>query len=269
MKIYRRPYRIRKKKSILKNRFFWLFILILMILSGVFYLVLFSHFFEVRGSEISGNQKVSLENLEDILKKNIEQKILFFSSKSIFLVNLNKIKEEILKEFPQIAKVDLKRDFPDKISIKIEEKKPIAIFCQQRDVENCFLIEEEGLIIDSVIITSENLKLPKIIGDIKSPDLGVRVIEKNYLGLILQIQKSLSENLKIGMKEFIPFEETLIEKKVIATTLEGWQIYFNLKGDISEQIENLIILLKENFTPEKRVNLQYIDLRFENKIYYK
>lgn len=270
MKKYRKLYRIRKKKPIFRNRFFWLILLLLVIFSGIFYLVSFSRFFEVQGSEISGNQKVSSENLENIFKKEIEKKIILGGgrtvvSKSIFLANLNKIKERILNDYPQIAKVTLKRNFPNKISIQIEEREPIAIFCQAEPGKNCFLIDKEGIIIDSVvIINSENLKLAKIIGNIDSPNLGVKVIEKNYLDSILEIQKKLSESQKLEIKEFIPSE-----KKLTVWTFEDWQIFFDPSGDISDQILNLAIILKEKVPPEKRPNLEYIDLRFENKIYFK
>ncbi len=267
MRKYRRHYKIkrRKKRSILKNRFFWLVIFCLATFGGVFYLTSFSRFFEVQGAEISGNQKVSSENLENILKKETEQKILFFATKSIFLANLNEIKEKILKDFPQIAKVNIKRSFPNKISIQVEERTVAAIFCQSQQTEKCFLIDGEGIIIDYVVLlSSENLKLARIIGEAKSSDLGVKVIEKKYLTFILETQEKLKENQKIEIKEFIPSG-----KKLIVLTSEGWQIFFDSSGDTLEQILNLDTLLKEKIPPENRGNLEYIDLRFGNKVYLK
>lgn len=276
MKKYRKLYRIRKKKksSILKNRFFWLFLLIFILFGGIFYFASFSRFFQVEGSEISGNEKVSSESLENILNKEIGKKILFFYSKSIFFANPDKIRERILEEFPQIAKVNLKRNFPNKISIQIEERLPAAIFCQRQQPENCFLIDKEGFIIDSVS-GSENLKSAnpvrnlisngaKIIGEIKSSDLGIKVIEKNYLDSILEIQRKLKEKQKIESKEFIPSE-----KKLTVSTFEGWQIFFDPAENISDQIFNLDALLKEKIPPENRGNLEYIDLRFGSKVYFK
>ena len=263
MRKYSRVYQIRKKKSIFRNRFFWPFILILVILSGVFYLVSFSNFFQVKRTEISGNQRVPSENLENILKEEIEQEILFLSSKSIFLVNFNKIRERLLTEFPQIAKVDLKRNFPDKILVQIKERKPMAIFCQPQPEENCVLIDEEGIIIEQVSI-KDLPKLAKIMGNIDSPRLGEKVIEKNYLASILEIQRELTLNQKIEIKKFIP-----LEGKLTVYTLENWQIFFDPWGDILDQILNLTILLKEKIPPENRRNLEYIDLRFGDRVYFK
>ncbi len=246
----------------MKNRFFWLFILIFILFGGIFYFASFSRFFQVEGSEISGNEKVSSESLENILKKEVGKKILFFPSKSIFFTNPDKIKERILQEFPQIAEVNLKRNFPNKISIQIEERKPIAIFCQRQDAENCFLIDEKGLIIDSVI--EDTFKFPKIIGNIESSNLGTKVIERNYLETILEIKRKLSQDQQIEIREFVPSE-----KKLTVFTSEGWQIFFDPLGDISDQILNLTILLKERIPPENRGSFDYIDLRFGNKVYFK
>ena len=253
MKIYRRPYRIRKKKSILKNRFFWLFILILMILSGVFYLVLFSHFFEVRGSEISGNQKVSLENLEDILKKEIEQKILFFSSKSIFLVNLNQIRKDILNNSPQLAEVEISQGFPDALDVIVIEKLALANFCQN---EKCFLLDNKGIIFEEI---EPQTNLIKIIDGQKEkmPKLGEQMIERDYLEKILKIQKFFQEELKLEIKEFIVFPQRLNLRMV-----EGFEIYFDPRADIDWQLTKLNLVLKEKIPSEKRRDLEYIELRF-------
>lgn len=283
MRKYRRHCKIRrrKKRSILKNRFFWLFILIFILFGGIFYFASFSRYFQVEGSEICGNEKVSSASLENILKKEIEKKVLFFSTRSIFLTNLSGIKEKILKDFPQIANVDVKRNFPNKISIQIKERVPVAILCKNEPArigyaegvaggqdENCFLIDEEGAIIDFVNLAgSDGLKLAnlaKIIGETKSSDLGDKVIEKKYLASILTIKKELNENQKIRIKELIPSE-----KRLTVLTFEGWQIFFNPSGDISDQILNLTILLKEKIPSERRVDLEYIDLRFGSKVYFK
>jgi len=46
-------------------------------------------------------------------------------------------------------------------------------------------------------------------------------------------------------------------------TSEGWEIYFNLKKDINWQLTELDFLLKERIPPDKKGNVEYIDLRFE------
>jgi len=140
---YKKFHRTRKKKSIIRlilySRFFWLSCLILIILGVIFYFVVFSSLFQIEKIRVTGNKKASTENLESIINNRINKKIIFLNSKSIFLANLQEISEEILEKFPQIAKVDLKRDFPDIVTVKIEEKEAIGDWCQN---SNYFYIDK-------------------------------------------------------------------------------------------------------------------------------
>ncbi len=284
MRKYQRPYRIKRRKSVFRSRFLGLFILTLIFLGAIFYLISFSSFFQIKEIKILGNQKISSEILENSIKKEIVRKILFYNSKSIFLVKLNKIQKNLLKEYPQAARVDLKRSFPDKISLKIEERKPIAIFCSaESGTEKCFFLDREGIVFepaenpvrnDGVLEPTSNggisngvnnfSGLPKIVGNIDLFNLGEKVLESNYLEYILEIKGKLSENQKIEIKEFSPSI-----KKLTALTAEGWQIFFDPQGNISNQVLNLTAVLKELIPPEKRGNLDYIDLRFGSKVYFK
>lgn len=253
-KFFRKPYRIKRKKSILKNRFFWLTLLILIIFGVAFYLFIFSSFFQVEEIIVSGEERVSKDEIESIVEKKLEKKILFFPTKSIFLVNLNQIKEDILGSFPQIAEIEIGRGFPDALNIIAIERLAIATFCQK---EKCSLLDNEGIIFEETKITGDLTK----IRDGQEIDstfvLGEKVIEKDYLEKILKIQENLSEELEIRTEEFIVFSERLNVK-----TTEGWEIYFDPKGDLNWQITKLSLVLKEKIPPENRKDLEYIELRF-------
>ena len=52
-------------------------------------------------------------------------------------------------------------------------------------------------------------------------------------------------------------------------TSEGWKIYFNKNLGSKKTFEMLKVILANNIDQEKRANLEYIDLRVNNKAYYK
>lgn len=258
---YRKPYKIKRKKSIFKSRFFWLFFLALIVSGGLFYFLVFSPFFQIKEIRISGNEKIFSQDLKNFIEEKISQKILFFSTKSIFLVNLNKINNLLLKEFPQIARVNLKRKLPTELRVEIEERKPEAILSHNN--EDLFFIDREGIIFEKTSQANDFLKIKNLIfqDELKLGKVGV---ERDILNQILEINFRLKKDLNISLREVdIPSEERLSAK-----TAEGWEIYFNLKGDIGWQLTKLNLVLKERVSPEKRKNLQYIDLRFE-KVYIK
>lgn len=252
--VFRKPYRIKKKKSIFENRFFWLIFLILIIFGSAFYFLLFSEFFQIKNIIITGEQKVSKEDIKLNVEKKLETKILFFKTKSIFSVNLNEIKESILTNFPLIGEVEIKQDFPDALNLVMVERKEIGIFCKG---EPCFLIDNEGVIFENTTSSLPLLKINSLIQN-KELKLGDKVLENGLLLFILEIESKLKEELKISLKEIL----IVSDERLNIETLEDWEIYFNTKKDINWQLTKLKAVLEKYIPPEKRENLEYIELRF-------
>ena len=271
IKKYRKPYRIKKKKSIFRNRFFWLGILILIVFIGLFYFLVFSSFFQIKEIKISGNsafaealadrQKISVENIQEVIEKEIEQRVLFLPSKSIFLADFPKIKAKISEIFPQIAQINCKREFPDTLTVTIEERKPTAVFNQE---DLYFFLDKEGIIFENTLAGGQLIKIKKAIKD-KELKLGDRVLEKELISAILEIESKLENDLKI------PIEEVLVvsDERINIKTSDGWEIYLNPKGDIEWQLTKLRVDLEEEIPQERRKDLEYIELRFGNFAPYK
>ena len=254
MKKYRKPYRIKKKKSIFRSHFFWLFILTLIFLGGIFYLLFLSPFFQVREIKISGNEKVSSEQILSQVQKKIEQKLLFFTTRSVLLVNSKQIKKEILENFPQITEVYFKRKFPAILELKIEERKPIAIFNFK---ESYFFIDKKGVIFKEV--SEDKSSLPEIKDSLltEKPKLGERVVEEELISKILKISSEL-ENLKVKIVEV----EIVSDEKINLKTSQDWKIYFDPKKDLNWQLRKLKAVLETEIPLESRQDLEYIELRF-------
>ncbi len=257
VKQYRKPHQYKRKKPIFKNRFFWLGILILIFLFFIFYFLFFSKTFQVEKIIVAGLEKVSSQELKVFVEEKLENKIFFLKTKSIFSVKLNKIKKDILDSFPQIAEVEIRRGIPNYLSLLLIERLGIANWCQE---EKCFLLDNEGVIFEEVLLKTD---LVKIIDkqSLKSFNLGEKVIEKDKLSkIVLEIAPELKTNLKIPLKEFV----IVSNEKLEVFTIEDWKIYFNLQGDLGWQITKLRAVLEEKIPPEKRKDLEYIELRFGN-----
>ncbi|MEA3293282.1 MAG: cell division protein FtsQ/DivIB [Patescibacteria group bacterium] len=268
-KTFKRRYQARRKKSILKNRFFWFSILFLIIFSEIFYLTCFYNFFQIKEIKISNLKKIEYSLIKGAIEKNIEKRIIFFDSKSIFLCNLKEINDLLLMKFPQISKIDLKRDFPNTITAKIEERRPVAYWSQNSDY---FYIDKEGVIFDlvkgDIFDKSEKnknllfVKIKDLNNFVENIQLGEKVIEKERLNQILKIESVFKKEIKIQIETASIISERRLDVKLS----EGYDVYFNIKKDIDWQLTELKFLLKEKITPDERKNLKYIDLRFE-KVY--
>ena len=253
---HKRVYRKRNKKSLFRSRIFLLTLLFLFFMGAFAYFLLFSSFFQIKEIKISGNIKVPVEDLKNTISNQIDKKIIFVNFKNIFFANLDELNEIILEKFPQIAKVNLDRKFPDVLAAQIEERKPVALFVRG---ENYFYIDKTGVIFEEVSEPHQMLRIK--LTSVPDLELGKRIIDEENITQILKINSKLND-LKI------PLEELLVvsERRVNAKTSEGWEIYFNPQRDIEWQLTDLSLLLKQRIPPEKRGNLEYIDLRFE-KIY--
>lgn len=270
-KRFKKPYRIKKKKSILKNRFFWIGVLGIVVLIGLFYLICFFDFFQIEKIEIFGNQKVKTENIKNLTEKEISKKVLFFPTKSIFLANLDNIRISILEEFPQIANINLEREFPRVLKVEIIERKPVAVFVnasqnfEDQNQDIFFFIDREGIIYEKISEEiAQNMFEIKNSGFKKEPRLGEQVVGKEKLAKILEIERKLKNDLKIHINS----AEIVSEQRLNIKTLEGWEVYFNLQKSLDWQLTELGLILEKKIPLEKREQLEYIDLRFD-KIYYK
>lgn len=262
MKIYRKPHRVKKRKSIFKNFFFWLIISIFF-LSFIFsYLFFFSPIFQVKEIEIFGNQNVPQKELFDLIDKEIEQELFFFPTRSIFLVDLQKIKMTILEEFPEIARVNFKKKLPNSLLVGIEEREVKAIFNQG---EKFFFLDSEGVIFREIPEIKGNLLVIKTHFSHPPLHLAKKVIEKELLNKILEINSKLKDNLKISIKETILFWP----EKLDFITFEGWSIYLDSQKDLNWQLTKLNAVLEKEIPLERRKDLEYIDLRFGNLASYK
>ena len=252
-KSFRRFYRIKKRKTqIFKNRFFWSFCLIPLILGVGFYFLFFSSFFQVKKIIISGNKSVRENKIRAIVERNLENNILFFTTRSIFLTNLNKVKNDILNNLPKIAEVEISRGFPDVLSIVVIEREGVANFCFK---EKCFLIDNEGIIFEN---QKENfLRIEEKRKEILTLNLGQKVIEKENLEKILKIEKFINEKFEFGIEK-----TSLFNEKITIDSREGWRIFFDLKKDLEWQFTKLDLVLKEKIPSQRRRELEYIDLRF-------
>lgn len=264
MRKYRKSkkiHRYKKKKSIFRNKFFWTLLLLLVISTSIFYFVCFSQFIQIKKIEIYGTNKVEATKVESMVEKRLNKKILFWSSKSIFLANATGIKKELAKNFPEIETIKIQKRLPSNLAIEVKERVAVAIWCHEGSDE-CFLIDREGIVFErgslknSFVIRSGN--------ENETPDVGQRVVEGDLMNTILKIKESGLKNRGIEIKEFLIRDK----ERVDIITTEGWEIYFNPERDVNWQITELSLLLEKEIPPERTKNLEYIDLRF-SKIYYK
>ena len=94
---------------------------------------------------------------------------------------------------------------------------------------------------------------------------GEKVVEKNIMDIINNVKRSLKDNFQIDVKEAIISNPSRLNIE----TSENWQIYLNTDLESDLQIVKMNLLLRDEIPASGRKGLQYIDLRFKDRAYYK
>ena len=159
------------------------------LLSALILLLLFSTYNIQNTFSLSSKikiQEVIVENNLILDEQMIKKKLSFLYQTNIFLLNTDKIASE-LKEIDFINSFEIKKLYPDKIKIKVFEKKPIAVI-QNKQVKKYFT--NSGEIINFIDLKEYN-DLPIVFGDkenflifyqkLKQVNFPINEVKKFYL----------------------------------------------------------------------------------------
>ena len=256
-----------------------IFIIILLLILILAYVVLLSPLFKIRAVEVSGNKEVKTEEIQSN-----------FDYRNIFLFTEDKIENDLLRKFPKISDIEIKKNLIKRIvELTVKERERLGIICQisqiseqqipghtaeqalnneqisEEKIEECFYIDREGFIFEDAPQTSGSLVL--LIKDYSQRDfyLGKQVFEQGIVNFISQIKQSLFSETGIKILDFTISSFPYKDLKVM--TSEGWYIIFDLERDVESQLLALKAALEEKI--KDRQGLEYMDLRIENRIYYK
>lgn len=278
---FKNPFFQRKKKK-KKSRLF--FLILIIILSGGLYFLNQSTYLQIKNIEISENFLISESEIKNIIDNQLAKKrLLILSQKNILFFNKFQAKKSIKKNY-YLKNLKIKKIFPDTLKIIIEEKKSLVIWIT--DDRNYYL-GSEGMVISEVkpqeeIIKKEgetqiikplvnliNSDLP-IIYDLSNQkiNIGEKTASQKLMDFIINLNKLFKENINAEIS-FYQIDSPQ-SREVRLKTVEGWQVYFKITDDLNEiatQVERLRLTLKEKISDQK--NLEYIDLRFGERVYYK
>jgi cell division septal protein FtsQ len=258
-KSLRKKHCIKRKKSLLENNmvygslfFFCLFF------SGI-YLFLFHPLFQVTSVVVENSANINESNLLEYVNKKTQRKLLFLNSKSIFLFSEKKTQNKILSQVSIIKDISIKKVFPGEIKINLVERNPVVICCKEYNTKHCHYMDKEGIAFQKTEDISGGFLL--FIKE-NGYSLGDKVVDENYMNNIFFLANELR---KIEIE--INYVNITKENTIELVTKEGWSVLFSLENNKSE-LNNLKLIL-EKIGGEKIKNLDYIDLRFGDRIYYK
>lgn len=231
-----------------------IFIFILLVLA-------YLPFLRINAVEVKGGGKKS-GMIQWLIRENLNKRtFLFLPSDNIFLIQKKNLGEEIKKNFPEIKEVNVKISaFSRKITAEIKERQIFAFICRDN---NCFYLDDEGMLFSRAPLIAGNIVMEVAASStvMQNVYLGQKISQESFgtiSGLVKKFEEVFHEKpSKVILKNDNVFEFLLAS---------GLRIIFDSEIDFQKIFRNLNIALQNIKEKEK---LDYIDLRFGNKVYYK
>jgi len=252
-----------------KQRFFILIVSIFV--GGIGYVFLCSDLLKVYKFDVRGYNRVSESQIIEIIEQNMDGKIISCIKKNnYFFINKSKIIEDILKD-NRLESAHITKKFPDKIIVEIKEYGNVTVWCTDIEMKTCFMLDgdtvgRQVMMEDEVITDNKHF----VIVDETQHDISVgdRVMAEEYLKKIEILGSELKYALNVKIEQ--PFKVTSRgSHEVRFMTDEGWYIIIDLTRSPDEILDVAKLFVKKVELPSRRSNLEYIDMRFPEKIFYK
>jgi len=225
--------------------------------------VLRADFLQIKDFTVLGTETLSSKNIKDIASNFISGNDFFVIPRSdILFLNKNELSAVLLSNFPRLEKIEINKQFFSKqIELKVTERKTDFLWCSEQDI--CFSMNKDGLVFESYSAPDlRDLIIFRgvLIGDPLMKNFATSEQMKNYLNFI-EIFKSANFDISdINIES---------DDKAVARTKIGDVIFNPADKDLSMVAQNVILLINEVRGKNPSVFFQYIDARFDNKIFYK
>jgi len=233
---------------------------------------------------ISGNQIIDTKEVKDFVNLKLSGNYFFFFPKrNIFLYPKKTLEYDIEQRFKRILSMSLDLKDARVLYINLTERSGSYLWCgekpeaeDQKTVGTCYFLDDEGYIFDNAPYFSGNVYF-KFYGtpqSQKDTPLGGHFLDKDKFEKINEFKQSI---LSLGLNPEYFYNNSLgdyefVLQKKSSSGLAPQIIfkqdadYEKLSGDLASALitEPLATDIKTKYNM-----LQYIDLRFENKAYYK
>jgi hypothetical protein len=263
-------------------------------------LFLFHPFFAIKHISVVGLQRIETTVFEDAVDGMLEHKRFFLlPSRNYPMVNVANIKSILLGRFP-LEELSVEKEFPDSLAIVAQEKISTVIYDTGTHYSYLGLdgvtieilrqvgVDEwrETIVTSSTTLADGTVREESIVTSrYHVPGVRNLVAEMGDYPILYNPHETETEPANVALPPTtvqgaiawfknlrkmtdIPFsymELAKSEDQATIHTFEGWSIRVSLTERISEQFEDLLFILREKVSRER---LQYIDLRYPDKIFW-
>lgn len=266
MKSVLTQHRTQQKRTKIR-KFLSRFGIVFILIGGCVLFLLMSPWFRFESLVLSGNVSIPSEEIMRVANNFLSGRVVwFFPRRGMFVFRPGAFESYILKEFPKLSAADVSRSFSRELILHVREHSSWGLYCKT-NADDCFYISQDGVLVASAPQLTGNSVFR--ITDQRTVSafyiLGEQVIEESDAVFLHQVIDLLADRYQVTIREVVLGR--VFQDQTELLTNEGWYALVDKHTDKDRALENLTLVLDKHIT--NRVLLEYIDIRFENKVFYK
>jgi cell division septal protein FtsQ len=269
------PLRVRRRRA----RVLWLLAAVLVLAGGTFGIGYASYLpqFTIGEVQVVGAQAVPPSVISAYVDSILyDGSHHFLSRQNIFLYPKEAIEESLVKDFPRLASAQLSRPslLSQTLAVAVTERAPFAQWCEGAQTGEsgaptsgqCYLMDESGFIYTDASTSTKAGSPYVFVGGIStsSAPIGQTFAPGHIPGLIALFKLLSQENGLTATGAAVQDDQDFSVELA-----QG----FSLKASYGENADtlahNLDLILASDALQGKESKLEYIDLRFGDRVYYK
>lgn len=230
----------------------------------------------VSAIEVRGAAQVAPTAVQAVAAQELESESFRYIAKdNIFFLPRATIEQNIVAAFPYIKSAQVSREsiLATTAIITVEERQPFARWCSESMIdpldpegapEKCYLMDETGFVFADATASSPRPKHAYIFrGALTGEPIGKTYKPGNLPGLLGFLR--LLEN-----GGYLPLGVLILDERDFQVPLSaGYYIKGSFGGHPDVMVKNLQLILLADALHGKEAELEYVDLRFGNRVYYK
>ncbi len=190
----------------------------------------------------------------------------FISPDSVFLFNAGRLAREIAGYFPRIKSVQVSRAsmFASSVEVTITERQPFALWCADAAQTDCYQLDDSGFIFAPGSVASSSSQYIFSGGIATSTDpIGKTFAPSHFPGLEALL-------LDLGQAGLSPLGASVQnDEDFLVPLAQGDYLKASFGEDPQMLVSNLQLILSSDALQGQTDQLEYVDLRFGDKVYYK
>ena len=249
----------------------WRFAIGLLVLGGLgasLWYVMALPYFRISSIAVTATELIPVSEVETAARSAMAgQRWQIIPADNFFLVSPAALQNQLKHIFPQATAITVKKEFPNRLTITLQERRLWGIYCERENLlappRSCLYVDTRGWSYET-ISALEGWLLPVMYGP-GPKAVGEEVASPTIITFYENARRTLgglgSTLVWLAMSTSTPADVRL-------GVSQGWSLWVTLSRPPEEWAKVLAVVLEKDIAG-RRSELDYIDLRFGNKVFYK